>query len=97
MLKEVIQVLHLPRYQEIYDGIDYILQKMEEEQLEYALNYNGIYLSESIILNFYPNQGFRCYNTDQSYVGKNPICSLVERKLNEKAIELICEKVKINS
>ena len=69
------------------------INNLNEEQLNFHLNYVGIVLEE-IKIHYYTNVGFRCVNTNEARVGKLPICRLIEKILNDKYKILINEKFK---
>lgn len=84
LIKESLKSIDNPRYEEIYKTVEIILNNYEEEQIQQALTTNGIYLSERIMLHFIPYYGFRCFNLDQALKGRDPICPLLEKKLNQR-------------
>ena len=64
-------------------NINYLLETFDDDQLLYLLQ-NGVKLdNEHIILQYFYGAGFRCFNENYEYVGRKPICNLIEKKLNE--------------
>ena len=59
-----------------------------DDQLEYAL-YNGIPLTENVVLHFNRGRGFTCYNKNKNIVGRLPMCVLIEKNLNNGLRNLI--------
>lgn len=63
------------------------IESYDEQQIIYLLQSQNRVMDDITIL-FYPNIGFRCTN-ETLYQGKNPICKIIQRILNEKYLELI--------
>ena len=87
-VKESLKTIYDPKFENIFKNIHYLLQSVDEEELQNALLNRGIYLSESIVLHYVPGYGFRCFNTDEPMIGKNPFCVLVEKRMNKKLYTL---------
>jgi len=83
-VKESLKAIYDPKFENIFTNIHFILQNIEEEDLQNVILNRGIYLSESIVLHYVPGNGFRCFNTDEPLIGKNPFCNLIEKRMNKK-------------
>lgn len=88
MIRECLREISIDRFKEINETVKYIIDNYEDWQLETHL-VNGISISDNIVLQKYPNNGFNCFNKDQSIIGLDPICRLIENKLNTKLSQLI--------
>jgi hypothetical protein len=66
--------------------LKYLLEEVEEEQLEYKLAQgNGIKIDGQMInLWYYRGVGFRCDNMYREKYGRLPLCNYVERFLNSE-------------
>ena len=88
-VKESLLSIYEHKFENIFKNIHFLLQNVEEEYLQTLVLNRGIYLSESIVLHYVPGGGFRCFNTDEPIIGKNPFCALIERRMNKKLYTLI--------
>jgi hypothetical protein len=85
-LIEVVNNKYLSDFKFIFN---YLIENLDEHQLEYTLN-NSVYLNKerTIILFFNAGIGFRCNNLNRNLVGRLPICNQLEKILNKKYIQL---------
>jgi len=86
MIKECLQHLKEQDFDtELNRGITNIMQ-IDEMYLPTLLS-EGIRLTDELLLYYYNGYGFKCINTNQAYIGRKPICNIIEKKLNEKLYE----------
>lgn len=65
--------------------VKYLIDNVDEKQLEYKLSQNGIKIDGNMIQLWYnPGIGFQCKNMFQEKYGRLPLCNYVERFLNEE-------------
>jgi hypothetical protein len=89
IVKESLQTINNPKFEDIHPQIKYLLENVEEEHLQLTLANGGVYISESIILQYVQGYGFKSFNTDEPIIGKNPLCNLIERRMNQKLYSLV--------
>jgi hypothetical protein len=84
-MKEYLKLLLKRDYKEpnMKIIIESLLTQFNNEQINYMLS-NGLKISNNIILYYYNGQGFRCINENEYIMGKNPVCSIIEKTLNDK-------------
>jgi hypothetical protein len=87
MIKEQIATLLERDYliPDLKKNINKLLE-YSDEQL-YSLLENGLTISDNLILQYYPNIGFRCWNNNTEIVGTLPITGVIERKLNYELLK----------
>lgn len=85
MIKEFLELLLERDYKEpsMVKTIKFLLENYDDDQLGYLLH-SGLKISNDIILFYYDGQGFRCINENSNIIGNKPVCSVIERTLNNK-------------
>jgi len=58
------------------------LMKFDDDQILHLLK-DGVNISKDLMLHYVGGVGFRCNNLNAYAQGVNPICNLIEKKLNE--------------
>jgi hypothetical protein len=88
MIRECFREIAEDRFKEIVESVKHIIDNYEDWQIENHL-VNGIAISENIIIQKYPGGPFNCFNKDQFMIGLNPVCRVIETRLNNKLTKLV--------
>jgi hypothetical protein len=65
--------------------VKYLIENVDERQLEFKLAQNGIKIDGNMIqLYYHPGIGFQCKNMFVEKYGRLPLCNYIERFLNEE-------------
>lgn len=63
-------------------NINYLTESFDDDQLMHLLMTGVKIDNQYMMIQYIPGNGWKCFNEDYNYVGRKPVCNLVEKTLN---------------
>lgn len=64
-------------------NINYLTETFDDDQLMHLLMTGVKIDNQHMMIQYIPGNGWKCFNEDYNYVGRKPVCNLIEKTLNE--------------